>query len=252
MSGLWTIYRRELSGLFLAPLAWVVLCLALVVNGFVFVQYLAPVAMGGTGGDVRMSMSLVLAGDLFWWFTILMPPLLTMRMISEEARSGVLEFLLTAPVTDAAVVLGKLLAATTLMTVLWSSVLCYGLVSQALGTPPDWIPTLLGVCGATLVSALFCAIGLVASAATNTPLVAAFLAVVANLVVLLLPSLDQLLGLPPGHWMHVALGHMSVASQYRASFGVGVLDTKHAVFFVAWTGFFVFLATRLLETRRWR
>jgi hypothetical protein len=47
MSGLWTIYRRELAGLFLAPLAWVVLCLALFVNGYVFVLYLSPTSMGG-------------------------------------------------------------------------------------------------------------------------------------------------------------------------------------------------------------
>lgn len=252
MSGLWTIYRRELAGLFLAPLAWVVLCLALFVNGYVFVQYLAPMAAGGTGGDVRMSMSLALAGPLFWYFTILMPPLLTMRMISEESRSGLLEFLLTAPVSDAAVILGKLLAATTLMTVLWSSVLVYGLVAQALGTPPDWIPTISGVFGASLVSALFCAIGLVASAASSTPLVAAFLAVVANVLVLQVPSASQLLALPRGHWMRAVLGHVDIASQYSASFGMGVLDTKHVVFFAAWTGCFVFLATRLLEARRWR
>ena len=150
MKGVFAIYRRELAGLFFSPLAWVLLCLALAFNGYFFTFYVA-----GSGGDVGQSLALALGdGQPFWALLLILPPLITMRMISEEARSGLLEFLLTAPVTDLAVVVGKLAAATTLMGLLWSSTLIYGGVIQALGTTPDWPPVLSAVVGTTLVSAL--------------------------------------------------------------------------------------------------
>jgi len=246
MSGLWTIYRRELAGLFLSPLAWALLTIGLFFHGYYFVVY-----VGQTGNDLRGGMQLALAGDVFWWLMLLLPPLLTMRMISEEARSGLLEFLLTAPVSDASVVLGKLAAATSFMSILWSSVLVYAGVAQLLGVQPDWIPALSGVLGATLVSALFCAIGLVSSAVSSVPILAAFGAIVMSFLVISLPTLDILLRLPPGHWAKLAIAQANVVAQYQSSFGIGVLDTKHLMFFVVWTGFFVFVATRLLERRRW-
>jgi ABC-2 type transport system permease protein len=248
MSGFATIYRRELAGLFLSPLAWVLLCLAVAFNGFWFLY-----CMEGTGGDLRASMFLTLGGAWPAWVLLaLLPPILTMRMVSEEARSGLLEFLLTAPVSDAAVVLGKLAAATTLMACLWSTVLGYGLVAQALGTAPDWAPALSSVVGATLVSALFCAIGLVASASTSTPLLSAFLGVTLDLAVLMLPMLETLLALPRKHGLKLALGHVNLLGQFQASFGIGVLDSKHVLTFLAWTALFALIATRLLESRRWR
>lgn len=247
MSGVFTIYRRELAGLFLSPLAWVLLCVALAFNGFFFSLFVSLFQ-----GDVGEAFAFFLGGSqTFWLMIVLLPPLLTMRMFSEESRTGVLEFLLTAPVTDAAVVLGKLAAATSVMGLLWSSVLIYGMSAQALGTAPDWPPIVSGVIGATLVSAIFCAVGLAVSACTNTPLLAAFLAVLANAALLALPLVEQLVPTPPGHWFKLALGHANIVTQFHASFSSGVLDSRQFVFFGVWTGFFVFLATRILEARRW-
>jgi ABC-2 type transport system permease protein len=247
MRGAWTIYRRELVGLFLGPLAWVLLCLGLGLNGFFFTFYLA-----GTGGDVNLALQLAGGGSLLWWaLMVLLPPLVTMRMISEEARTGTLEFLLTAPVRDAEVVAGKLLAATSLMAILWSANLVYALVLAWLGVSPDWGPLWSSLAGALLVSGLFCAIGLVASAGTGTPLLAAFLALVANLALLSLPLLRNLLVLPPEHAFLVFLRHVDVVGQVQASFLVGVLDTQHVVFFASAIVLCAVLATRLLEARRW-
>ena len=247
MRAVWTIYRRELVGLFLGPLAWALLCLALLVNGFYFTVYLA-----GSGGDVNGAMLMVQGGSYLWWgMMILLPPLLSMRMISEEARTGTLEFLLTPPVSDLAVVLGKLLAATTLMTLLWSSTLVYGVTLGALGSAPDWGPVISGLLGAALVSALFCAIGLVASAGTGTPLLAAFLALCANIALLSLPFLNGLVLTAPDHPLRAVLRHLDVIGHVQSSFLLGVIDTQHLLFFVVWTAFAVLLATRLLELRRW-
>ena len=248
MSGVWTIFRRELAGLFLGPLAWVLLLAAVLLNGALFVLY-----VGDSGGDVDTSLALALGDSIPYWAVLtVLPPLLTMRMISEESRAGLLEFLLTAPVTDWAIVLGKLLAATLFMGLLWGSTLFYGLCVALLGAAPDW-PVLLGAWfGALLASGLFCGIGLVASAGTSTPLLAAFLAFIFNIVVMLLPFLAQLAGGRPDNWIGASSRRVDVIARMQGSFTMGVLDSSHVVFFLVWTGFCVFLATRLVESRRWR
>lgn len=254
MSGVLTIYRRELAGLFFRPLAWVLLVFGLLFIG-VNTAYLVVPAFQG---DVDMSLSFGLgAGHFFWWLLVLLPPLITMRMISEEARSGMLEYLLTAPVRDVSVVVGKLAAATTFMAVLWSVVPVYALVMEWLGTVPkggpDWAPVATGYFGAVLISCFFCAIGLAISATTSLPLAAGFLSLLANVaLVLVLPMFSQLGGFGPDHWINSVLAHLNVISQLQGSFMLGVLDSRGVAFFVIWICFFVFLATRLLEVRRWR
>lgn len=248
MNGVWAIFRRELAGLFLGPLAWVLLFAALLLNGALFVLY-----VGNSGGDVDIAVAMTLGDSIpYWSILCVLPPLLTMKMISEESRAGLLEFLLTAPVADGAVVVGKLLAASAFMALLWSSTLLYALAVGWLGMLPDLSVLFGAYLGAVLVSTLFCSIGLVASAGTGTPLVAAFLAFVANIVVLLLPFLAQLAGASPDNWRGAFSRRVDVIARVQGSFTMGVIDTSHVVFFLIWTVFFAFLATRMVESRRWR
>ena len=244
MTGTWTIYRRELAGLFFAPLAWILLCAALGLNGLLFLQ-----AIEGTRGDVDATFRFVMGGSFaFWILVVFLPPLLTMRMLSEESRTGMLEFLLTAPVSDWAVVLGKFLAALTVMTVLWVATFVYGALVQSLGVGPDW-PALAGAfVGAVLVSALFCALGLFVSSCTSTPILAAFLGFLLNVLVLLLP---MLVGSLRSDLLVELVEPVDVIRHFQKSFQIGVLDTAVLVFFVAWSGAFLFLAARALEARRW-
>jgi ABC-2 type transport system permease protein len=246
------IFRRELAGLFFGPLAWVLLFLALLINGAYFNAYLVA-----GGGRVNESLALTLGGSwLYWVVMLLFPPLLTMRMISEEARGGMLEFLLTAPATDAAVITGKLLAATVFMLAMHCSALVYALALAIHGAQLDWGVVAGGMLGSLLTSALFCALGLVSSALTSTPLVAAVVAILAGLALFSLRILGsfmaQYLHLPSGHWSEQVLRQIDIVGHFQGSFLLGVFDTAHVVFFLAWTGFLAFLAVRLLETRRWR
>ena len=88
MSGAWTVFRRELAGLFFGPLAWVLLSAALLLNGALFTWY-----VGLSDGDVDYSVSMILGMAWpFWTVMAVLPPLLTMKMISEESRAGLLEF----------------------------------------------------------------------------------------------------------------------------------------------------------------
>lgn len=245
--GTWTVFRRELAGLFFGPLAWVLLCVALLVNGYFFTLFVRALQ-----GDVTLSVMQAQGGLSFLVLMVLLPPLLTMRMISEEARTGTLEFLLTAPVSDLGVVLGKLLAGTCVMALLWSSALVYGVTLDALGAAPDWGQVLSALLGAVLLSGLLCSVGLVTSAGTGTPLLAAFLAFIANVALISLPSLAGFLGVGDLHWVARVLAELDVLGHYQTSFLTGLLDSRQLVFLLSWTAFFVFLATRVLETRRWR
>ncbi len=247
MKGTLTIYRRELAGLFLTPLGWSLLFLALLLNGLYFTQYLEL-----TGGNVDESLSYSLGQALpYWALLVLLPPLLTMRMISEEARNGMLEFLLTAPVRDSAIIIGKALALTSFLALLWSSNLVYGGLCQLLGTAPDWGRLWAGFGGAVLVSALFGAVGLVASSLTNTPILAAFLALIFNVLLISISYVGAWLGQRWPELAEAVINKTSIPNRLTSSFLRGALDSSDVVFFAAWTVVFLVLATRLLEARRW-
>ncbi|MBI5363107.1 MAG: ABC-2 transporter permease [Planctomycetes bacterium] len=244
MSGVLAIYRRELAGLFMGPLAWILLCIALVLNGYLYSVYVK------FGTDVDAALRMVLGNSIaFWVLVILFPPLLTMRMLSEESRSGLLEFLLTAPVTDAAVVTGKFLAAVTFMALLWSSVFVYAFVTAIGGPPADWGLVVGGWLGATLCSALFCSIGLFTSSLTSVPVAAALSAVVLDIGVVALPLLAGLSDAPA---VMRLVRRVHVLDHLQNSFLFGVLDTAYVAFFLAWSALFLFFTVRSVESRRWR
>jgi ABC-2 type transport system permease protein len=245
VSGVVAIYRREIAGLFLGPLAWLLLALAFFLNGWLFILYLKT-----TGGDVDVAVRLALGESwVFWALLVLLPPLLTMRMISEESRTGLLEFLLTAPVTDAAVVVGKFLAALTFLAILWAGILAYAIALSRLGVAPDPGVLFGGWLGAVLVSGFFCAIGLCASSMTNTPVLSAFAAILLNLAIVISPLLAKL---SDQRWLHNLIARIDVIDHHKSAFLLGVLDSSYVVFFVAWTALFLFFTVRILEARRWR
>jgi ABC-2 type transport system permease protein len=247
VKGLGAILRRELAGLFLAPLAWILLVFVLAYQAYFFL-----LALDAKGGEVNGALAFVLGGGTpFWLLSLFLPPLLTMRMISEESRSGLLEFLLTAPVSDAAVVTGKALAATAFLALAWSSAFLFGALAQALGAPPDWGRLAAAWLGACLVSALFSAFGLVASALFSTPLLAAFMAILANLALFALPLIARSWRGGVGRGFASVLERVDVLAHFQGSFLAGALDSAHLVFFGAWTAAALFLAVRVIESRRW-
>lgn len=263
MRGTLVILRRELGALFFAPLAWILLFVALLLNGYAFAS-----ALGGLQGDVTASLEFAFGGPgiFFWALTIVLAPLLTMRLVTEESAAGTLEYLRTAPVSDAAVVLGKFLAGATFMALLWSSIFVYAGAIHLQGLVPDWGQVLAIYVGAVLFTSLFVALTMTTSTLTDSPLLGAFLSFIVSLFWLLLPFLGaQLLNqLGPLATRlfgsrdladDVVLGfldRMAVAQHFQRSYHQGVLDSAELVFFVSWIAFFLFLTTRLLEARRWR
>jgi len=244
MRGAWTLYRRELAGLFLSPLAWVLLLVAYLLDGWFFWG-----GLQASRGDVTPAFEFLIGGSIpFWTLIALVPPLLTMRMISEESRTGMIEFLLTAPVSDWAVIVGKFGAAVTVMALLWLVAPLDAAVVQSLGVDPEWPRVIGAYVGSVLTSSLFCALGLLFSALTSTPLLAAYLGVVTNLTILVVPFLVAAAG---SNWLGTIVKPIDVIAHFQSSFLIGVLDTGVVVFFLAWTAAFLFLSARVLEARRW-
>jgi len=261
VKGTLVIYGRELAGLFFAPLAWILLLVSLLLNGILFSGILNATS------DVTASLEYVFGGNYFFWvLTLLLAPLLTMRLLAEEAANGTLEYLRTAPVSDAAVVTGKFLAGTTFLAILWSSCFAYALALQVWGVAPDWGQVLAIYVGSVLVSALFVALGLVTSSLTNTPLIAAFLSFMGSLAWLLLPWMgaqilrqmrtlfaDVFGGAVQAENLIVGLlDRMAAFAHFGRSYHRGVIDSSEVIFFLTWIAFFLFLTTRTLEARRWR
>jgi ABC-2 type transport system permease protein len=261
MTGAFVVARRELRGLFMAPFTWIVLLVVLFINGLLFASILYD-----SQYNVTVSLNGAMTGASFWLWMIFLPALLSMRLVAEESRSGTLEYLLTAPVSDAAVVVGKFLAATGFLAVIWSSSLVYAVSLDLAGGPPDW-PAVIGTWfGTILVSGLFVSIGMLAATSTSTPLLAAFLSMVACLMWMAIPFLaarlmDYLVPLLTSsaeeqagliERMAGVVSSMDALRHFSRSFQMGILDSAEVIFFLTWTSFFLFLTARSIEARRWR
>ena len=133
----WAIFSREMSSYFLSPTAYVVLFLFVLSNGITFYVYTG--VFQSKTRQIDIVVQYLFGYAPFWIFLLLIPPILTMRLFAEERRTGTLEMLMTAPVTDAQVVMGKFLAAQVFFSLIWSTLLLFVGILEVLGEP-DWGP----------------------------------------------------------------------------------------------------------------
>ena len=243
MNGILATFRRELRAYFFSPLASVVLFFFLAVNGITFVYLVGqlndPRSAGGPplGYFFRAS----------WLMLLLLGPVLTMRLVSEELRSGSIEVLMTAPVTEGQVIGGKFLAALAFYGFLWLPTLAYGAVIAAY-EPVDWGPIAAGYLGLLLIGSLFLAIGIFSSAMTRSQLLAAMMTAAMLFLLFLLGVFEELVN---NDAAKKALGHVSIWNHID-EFASGIVDTRRLVFYLSGTLFFLFRASRALEDKKWR
>jgi gliding motility-associated transport system permease protein len=248
----WTVARRELAAFFYSPIAYGIATIVLLLNGVFFYIYLTHPAVDG---DLKQTIQFFYGGFLFYWFlALLIPPILTMRLFAEEKRSGTIEMLMTAPVTDAAVVLGKYAGVLAYYAALWVPTLLYFFLVQAVGPAgpngnPDFGLVASCLLGTLLVGALFLSIGLFASACTSNQVLAAAAGLVLNLLLFFLPLLATLAIRPATKEL---LERFSIYEIVFSGFLTGLVDTAHVVYFVSLAGFFLFLTVRVVEARKWK
>ncbi len=237
MRKIWAISGKEVRSYFASPIAYVVMVMFLLTTGFFFAAY-----VGNTG--------LAILDGLFSTATIIMlmsvTSLLTMRLLAEEQKLGTIELLLTAPVRDLEVVIGKYLASLAVFVAMLGLTLYYPLLLFWFGDP-DAGPIFSGYLGFFLVGASFLAVGLLASSLTSNQIVSAVLAFGLLILVWVMEGAG---GLISGAAAEV-ISYMSL-SAHLGDFVKGVIDTRDIVYYLSFIAFFLFLTVRSLETRRWR
>jgi ABC-2 type transport system permease protein len=244
MNGLWATYMRELRSYFFSPLAYAIAAFVLLINGVLFtiiLSYLSdPRAQAGPPFEFFFNMS--------WLILLFVTPLLTMRLLADERRTGSIEVLMTAPVTEAQVVVGKYLAVLTYFAFLWLPTVLYAVIVSVYGDL-DWGTVLAGYVGILGVGALALAIGVMASSFAKSQMVAAILAFA--LLVGFFFVAGWVSNLLDDSVLKTAVAHLDALGPQR-DYARGIVSTRSLVFYLSTTVFFLFVASQTLATKKWR
>ncbi len=247
-----TIAGKELRGYFGSPVAWVMMGLFAVLFGYFYNVYLAvflsPMRSQFGAPPVQnvnseMIRPLLQNASVLILFLL---PMMTMRTYSEEKLSGTIELLLTAPVTDVEIILGKFLGAIGLYAGLLLVTAIYIGLLFGVGAP-EWRPILSGYVGLLLLGACFISVGLFISSLTKNQMVAG----AATFVVALMFWIISWFADSSGPTTAAILNYLSV-TQHFDDFGKGVIDTKHIVFYLSFIAFGLFLTLKSVDSERWR
>lgn len=233
------VTRRELSGYFLSPIAYIVLAGFAIAHGLFFVLHLREVVP--RADIVALSTFNVVI------LLLVAAPLLTMRLLSEESNQGTMETLMTTPVTETEVVLGKFIGALVFTGVMYLPI-PLELIYLRLLTPLDTGALLAGALGLFLLTAQFLAIGLFASSLTSVQIGSGIMSFAFLLVIFLVGYLG---GFSQALWAR-ALTYVSPMEHFYDSFLRGLVDTRDVAYFVITTSVFLFLTVRSLQLRKWR
>ncbi len=247
MRAAWAIYKRELIGTFCSPLAFAVMVSFLLFNGVVFYFFMDLVASNPSLSGTRGPLQLFFGSTILSVLTLMIfCPATTMRAFAEEWRSRTAETLLTAPVTDTAVVLGKYAGSMTLYISLWLPTALYSLVVRRYG-PVDWGALGSAYVGVGLVGSAFVAIGVLMSALARSQITA----------------FVGSFGVIGGAMFALGLGRyiFTDESQQRffqyvnlwehmEHFSVGTVDSRQVVYYLSVTVLALSYAARSLDARR--
>ena len=241
MRNLITIASREIGAYFNSSVFWVLATAFMIFGGLVF-------SLITTGQNASADM-LPLLG-LYGTILLFVAPLLAMRLLSEEQRSGTLELLMTAPVRDWQVVWGKWLGALVMTTVILGLTVFHVAILLRLATNGIELgPLLSSYLGLFLLAAALLALGVLTSSLTQNQVVAAFLGIMLVMVLWFLPLLQAALG--DDTVLGKAMGYAGLSDHYF-NFGQGVIDSRDVIYMLSLIIGSLVLATRILESRRWR
>ena len=254
MRNIWTVCRRELYAYFVSPIAWVLLTIFAVLSAFFTYDMSALFVRAGfesqmQGQSFPMNINEQVLAPLLSNISVIslfLIPLISMRLFAEEKRQGTIELLVTSPVQDTEIVIGKWL----------SAVLMYGALLIVLLADvsflffygnPDWKPFFTGFFGVVLQGACLLALGTFISTLTKNQIVAGAVGFALALVLWILSWSTSF-----GNSTTVqVLNYLSIIS-HQDSFTRGVIDTKDLIYYLSMIFLGLFLTTRSLESLRWR
>jgi len=254
MRTIWIICRKELRSYFVSPIGYAVIGLFALIFGFVFftatrefVNFSFRSQMMGGGGPMSANDQIIrpllgFSGTV----GLFLIPLITMRLVAEEKRSGTIELLLTSPVPDLSIILGKWVGAMLLyLCALGMSALNIALLF--VWGKPDWKPVLVAYLGLILQGACLLAIGTFISTTTRNQIVAGG---VTFFVCLLLWLLSWFTAFDSGGFSQV-INYLSIVTHFE-NFAKGLLSIKDVVFYISMIFFSLFITARAMESLRWR
>jgi len=230
-----TVAGKELRAYFTSPMAYVVMFFYLGVCGLIF-------ALSISGQQAVADMRGLFGTMVF--VTLMMAPVITMGLLAQEYASGSIELLMTNPVRDWEVVIGKYLAAVGLFLLLLVLSLEYPLIMEKYGSP-DWGAVFAGYIGVLLAGMAFIAISLFASSLTRNQIAAAIIGAFMLLFFWLIGWLSMSVSESFGD----IAKHISIFENFQ-DFDKGIVDIKPVIYFLSLMGFFLFLAVRSLENKR--
>jgi ABC-2 type transport system permease protein len=238
-----TLWRRELAANFLSPVAYVTMVAYLSMTGWTFMQ--AVERHVGTDEPLQI----ILYMSAFFWLPLLIT-VICMRLFAEEKRCGTIETLMTAPVSDTDVVLGKYAGALAFVVLVAGPVVGFLYLLDAFSPGIATLDT-GGIIGGAmillLVSAFSTAVGLLVSLLTRNQIVAAICCFSAIVLPFLLPYLTRgVPGTPQAIVQYVSVG------DHILDFCRGSVDTRPVLLYVSGTMFLLFASVRVLESRRWK
>ncbi len=247
MRTVWIIARREFRRYFTRPVGYLVLflylfVLGLIVNNGLQRAYAFSLFQGAPPPDAEIVIGPMLT------LLVFSIPALTMNLLAGEQASGTLELLLTAPIRDWELVIGKWLGGFLFVVVLLALTLIYPLALHLLTEPGlDWGPVISGYLGLLLVSAALLALGVAVSALFRSQ-VAAFVVTLA--LFLFLWMLSSLAG--AGSPSEGLLRYLDFGNHFYTAFFRGVIDLQGVVYYLSVTAFGLLVGTVIIESRRWR
>ena len=254
MSNILAIAQKELKSYFASPIAYVVIGLFALMFGFFYYTLLGifieqGMRMMGLQGGPTQNVNEQMIRPLFLNASVLLLfvlPMITMRTYSEEKRSGTIELLLTSPLTDVQIVLGKFLGGFVLYAAMLAVTLVHMAFLFAFGNP-EWRPVLTGYLGLLLMGGCFLALGLFVSSLTRNQIVAGMI----TFAVFLMFWVINWIATFTGPTTQSVLNYLSI-TEHLNDFTRGVLDTKHLVYYLSFIAFSLFLTVRAVDSERWR
>jgi gliding motility-associated transport system permease protein len=256
VSNILAIANKELRSYFSSPIAYVVIGLFALLYGYFFVALLAyfvrmsmQAGQLGMQGPQSVNVNQQVVRGVMQNVTILvlfLMPMVTMRSYAEEKRSGTIELLLTSPLTDFQIVMGKFFGALAL----WIIMLAVSLIHMGLlfvyGNP-EWKPILTAYLGLLLLGGCFIALGLFISSLTKNQIVAGMV----TFAVFLLLWIIEWIGSFSGPTMDKLTTYLSIIGHFD-DFSKGVIDTTHLIYYLSFITFGLFLTAKSVDSERWR
>lgn len=232
------VFKREFKTYFTSPIGYCVIALMFALTGLLFINY----NLAYLSPDLT-----VVFQSLQSYMLLLVLPVLTMRLMSDDKRQKTDQLLLTSPVGLTGIVAGKFLAALLLFAISCSMTLICAVI-VAFKTTPDWLVILGNYVGLLLLGGMVIALGLLISCLTESQFIAALGTFIASLLLLMIDNLT--VWFSGAAWVAKVTAFLSVTQRY-ASFAAGTLQYDDIIFFLSMQALFLFLTVRLLDRKRW-